>query len=73
MPTTHTILRWMTHLNIGAFLATLLWLGWMHSMLHDAMPAQPHSPRTELQLVPDDLNTARLPAVMAPIDKEHQP
>lgn len=34
-----TLMRWMTHLNIGAFLATLLWLCWMHGQISAALPA----------------------------------
>jgi hypothetical protein len=39
MPSVFSLMRWMTHLNVGAFLATLVWLFWMHSMLSSASPS----------------------------------
>jgi hypothetical protein len=39
MPSVFSLMRWMTHLNVGAFFATLAWLFWMHNMLSAASPS----------------------------------
>lgn len=44
MPSVFSLMRWMTHLNMGAFLATLAWLCWMHNMLSSASPRPIASP-----------------------------